>query len=261
MYLAIDIGATKTLIALFSAHGRCLSRVKYPTNPNKNLFLSELIANLSPFREKPLTSVIIAVPCSVQKIYSITPPNLPWKSFDLYTPIKNLFTCPVFLKNDADLATLYESKNKKGLCVYLTFSTGIGAGLAKNGKILPASATFEPGHLLYKWDDRTYEWEDLAAASSLKALYGRDVSKISSPAALETIAYRISVGLVDIIRTYRPAHIIIGGPLGLNFANIRPYLLDYLKSAFPGESLPHITSAKRPCESVIYGCYLYGKSH
>ena len=261
MYLAIDIGATKTLIALFSTHGRRLSRIKFLTNPNKNLFLSELKANLEQYRSKSITSVIIAVPCPVQNIYSITPPNLPWKSFDLYSPIKNLFTCPVFLKNDADLATLYESKNKKGLCVYLTFSTGIGAGLAKNGEILPASATFEPGHLSYKWDDRTYEWEDLAAASSLKSLYGRDVSKISSPAALETIAYRISIGLVDIINTYHPANIIIGGPLGLNFPSIRPYLIDYLKSALPDKKLPHITSAKRPCESVIYGCYLYGKSH
>ncbi|MBQ2660047.1 ROK family protein [Candidatus Saccharibacteria bacterium] len=260
MYLAIDIGATKTLIALFSNHGHCLKRIKFLTNKSKDLFLFELTSNLKKFQNKKLNAIVVAVPAAVQKNYTFSPKNLPWGKTDLLSSIKNLFDCKIFLLNDADLATLYESGFYSGKTIYLTISTGIGGGIAKDGAVTKESATFEPGHKKYSFNDESLDWESFASAKSLKSLFGRNLTKISRPANFETIAYRLSFGIIDIIKTFQPKTIIIGGPTGLILKKIYPFLKSYLLAS-DIKHLPKIVPARRPTESVIYGCYLYGKFH
>lgn len=260
MLIAIDIGATKTLIALFSEHGRCLKRIKFLTNKNFSSFQSELLKNLKPFEKKKISSVIVAVPAIVEKNCSFSPENLPWKNVNLLPELKSLFrNSRISVLNDADLATLFESGPYKGKTIYLTFSTGIGGGLAKDGIVLKTSATFEPGHKLYHFGDSDREWEDLASAKALKRLFRISVRKIEKSSSFETIAFRLSLGLSDIINHYHPDTIIIGGPLAHIFNHIHPYLINYLFDSV--NSLPDFKKAKRPEESVIYGCYLYGKFH
>lgn len=260
MHIAIDVGATKTLIALFSEHGRCLKRIKFLTNKNPNLFLSELTSNLQPFQKKKIHSITVAVPAIVEKDCSFSPKNLPWKNFNLVPELKNMFkNSRISVLNDADLATLFESGFYKGKVIYLTFSTGIGGGIAKDGVVQKQSASFEPGHALYHFGDSDREWEKLASAKALKSVFRTSVRKINKKSSFDAIAFRLSLGLKNIINHYHPDVIIIGGPLSLIFNNIRPYLKDYL---FPNvNSLPKLVKAKRPEESTIYGCYLYGKFH
>ncbi|MBR0479944.1 ROK family protein [Candidatus Saccharibacteria bacterium] len=50
MYLAVDIGGTKTLIALFSRRGRVIRRVKFKTAQKAEEFLKELMATLVSFQ-------------------------------------------------------------------------------------------------------------------------------------------------------------------------------------------------------------------
>ena len=260
MHIAVDIGATKTLVATFSEHGRCLKRTKFLTNKNFSRFETELLSVLSSLKINRPSSVVIAVPAVVDKDGSFSPDNLPWKNCTLLPSIKNLYKdSKIFILNDADLATLYESGPYQGKTIYLTFSTGIGGGLAKNGAILEESSSFEPGHKKYHFGDSDEEWEDIASAKTLKRIFKKDVSKITNPASFETIAFRLSLGLSDLIKTYRPNTIIIGGPVGHIFKEIYPYLENYLFPTVP--YLPDIVKAKRPETSVIYGCYLYGKFH
>lgn len=264
MYLAIDIGATKTLIALFSEHGHCLKRSKFLTNKDPKFFLSELSLNLKDFENRSINSVVVAVPAIVQKNYTFSPNNLPsWKNFSILPTIKKLFNCKIFILNDADLATLYETGPYSGRAIYLTFSTGIGGGVAENGVVTKSSATFEPGHKKYTFDDgKRIEWEDIASANAIGKLFGKQASKITKKSALDTIAYRLSIGLTDIINDFHPKTIIIGGPLGLIFKDFHPFLKTYLKSSvIDPYDFPRLVRAKRPTESVIYGCYLYGKYH
>lgn len=260
MHLAIDVGATKTLIALFSEHGRCLKRTKFLTNKNSKLFLQELISNLTPFSNKKIHSVTIAVPAVVKKDYSFIPANLPWKNINIISPLKKMFkTAKIAILNDADLATLYESGPYAGKTIYFTFSTGIGGGIAKDGVVQKTSATFEPGHKIYYFGEENKEWEKFASANALKKLLQKNVSEITKDTDLDAVAFRLSIGLSDIINHYHPNTIIIGGPVGNILKKIRPSLIDYI---FPKiNSLPKIVKAKRPEESVIYGCYLYGKFH
>ena len=251
MYLAIDIGATKTLIALFSQRGRVVRRVKFPTAQGYKTFLSDLSRHLSGFQKYPISSIVVAVPGVVQKNYTVSFGNRNWGEIDLGTPIKSLFSCPLYFENDANLAALYEGHSLAGRAVFLTFSTGIGGGVTDDGRLL-ADVTFEPGHKKYLYNGKTKEWEDIAAASAIGKHYHVDnATDLRKKGILQDIADRIYLGLPDIVEEFHPKVIILGGPMGKVFRLYSKYL-----PKIPGV---RYVRPKRPLESVIYGCYIYAR--
>lgn len=270
MYLVIDIGGTKTLIARFSRHGRCLYRDKFPTPNNLQDFLDTLFAHLELISQYNFASIAVAIPGLVQGNRPVWFGNRPWKSPAIAETIKKLFNCPIYFENDANLATIYESKFYSKLSIYLTFSTGIGGGIACRGHLASESATFEPGHQIYQWPptsiknstaSRPLEWEDIASCAALNQIYGKPVDQIRDKQSIIDIALRISIGIADIITTYQPYTIIIGGPLALLFPRLKKPLIKILSQTLsPDIKLPQFTIAKRPRESVIYGGYRFLKS-
>ena len=241
MILAIDIGGTKTLIALFSKRGRVVRRRKFKTAQGSQTFIRELTTNLSAFKKRNITGVVVAIPGVVQKNYSVSFGNRKWDNIDLIAPLKNLFDCPIWFENDANLAVLYEGFRLPGRTMFLTFSTGIGGGI--NG--------FEPGHQKFWYDGRIREWEDIASANAIENYYHVDrATDLRKKEVMEDIAKRIALGLQDVVKEYNPDNIVLGGPMGKIFRLYSQYLPDLgVKYRRP----------KRPNESVIYGCYRYAK--
>ena len=254
MYLGIDIGGTKTLIALFTKRGRIIKRKKFPTPHGSQTFLRKLVNELEPFKKYKIRSIAVAIPGAVQNNYSVRFGNRrEWGWIDVYTPIKDLFNCPIWLENDASLATLYEGYNLPGKIIFLTFSTGLGGGIVESNQILPSSKSFEPGHLLYVYNNKEKEWEDIAAASAIEKFYHVDrATNLRSKDVLKDIANRISLGIPDIVREHRPDMMILGGPMGKIFRLFEPYL--------PRDLGVKLRRPKRPTESAIYGCYIYAKT-
>lgn len=250
MYLAIDIGGTKTLIALFSKRGRVIRRFKFKTARGLKTFIEELKENLKKFRKYKIRSVVVAIPGIVQKNYSVRFGNRDWDDIDLLTPIKSLFNCPIYFENDANLGALYEAFRIPGKVIFLTFSTGIGGGIVEKNRILPESDGFEPGHKMYFYDGKVKEWEDIAASSAIENHYHVDyATNLREKEIMKDIAKRVYLGLPDIIKKYQPETIVLGGPLGKIFKLYAKYLPDDFGIKF--------RRPKRPNESVIYGCYLY----
>ena len=261
MYLAIDIGGTKTLVALFSRGGRKLKAIKFPTSQNQNRFLDELVRVLQGFAGRNIQGVAVAIPGIIEKNYSFRFGNLPWRNIDLVTPIKKLFHCPVWFENDAHLATVFEAHRRQGRTVYLTFSTGIGGGIADNGELMrDMSVKFEPGHWIYQYQGQKLEWEDIASCNAVGAVFGTVATSVRGKNNHQEIARRISLGMVDIIKTLKPNLIVVGGPMGRVFPRIKKYLRNDLRSTLGDEfALPKIVKAKKPTESVIFGCYLFAR--
>lgn len=253
MYLAVDIGGTKTLVALFSRRGRVLRRYKFKTSWQKERFLRELLNVLSKFAKFKPISVVVAIPGVVQKNYSVRLGNRDWGDFSLVDEFRQLFDCPVYFENDANLAALYESYRLPGKTVFLTFSTGIGGGIAEKGKVLPESNDFEPGHKIYSIDGKSLEWEDIAASSALEKTFHVDAATdLRGKTMMQEIARRVYLGIPDIISEYQPNNIILGGPLGKIFKLYVKYL--------PKHAGVTYRRPKRPLESVIYGCYRFAKN-
>ena len=252
MYLVIDIGGTKTLIALFSKRGRVLRRRKFKTPLGAKTFLVELLRYLEDFKKYKTEVIVVAIPGTVQKNYSVKFGNRKWDNIDILTPIKNLYTCPIFFENDANLGALYEAFRIPGRTVFLTFSTGIGGGIIEKNRILPESSEFEPGHKKYEYRGEMGEWEDIASARALENFYHVDyATKLRKKEIMKDVADRIYLGLPDIIEKYQPDTIILGGPIGKIFRLYFKYLPTNLEVKF--------RRPKRPNESVIYGGYIYAK--
>lgn len=264
MYLVIDIGGTKTLIALFNKRGRILKKVRFKTPESRREFEGMLKASLIPFSAKyssKIYQVVIAVPGWIENNIAVKFGNRPWKDFDIAACIKNLFTCPITLENDANLATVYESFFHRGLCLYLTFSTGIGGGLARSAKLARHANSVEPGHIVYSWRGQNLEWEDIASCAAIGKDYGRQATSVRGQSAYQDIADRVALGLPVLISRYHPDCIVIGGPLGMLFRRFSsPLKTDLKKTMGKKAKLPRIVAAKRPKESVIYGGYFYGQS-
>lgn len=264
MYLIIDIGGTKTLIALFNKRGRVLRKFKFKTPEKKSEFLGLLKSALVPFsmtfREK-VEQIVIAVPGEIKDNIAVKFGNRPWKNLDFAHELKNLFSSKITLKNDADLATVYESSFHKGLTLYLTFSTGIGGGLARRGVLAKNSASVEPGHTYYIYNGKSAEWEDIASCNAIGAYYGCQATSVRGKEAYSDIARRVALGLPELIQKYRPDTIVIGGPLALQFPHFKKTLSPLVKSKLPiSRKLPRFTPARRPKEAVVYGGYLFAKN-
>ena len=216
------------------------------------MFIQDLTENLSHFKRYKIKGIVVAIPGIVQKNYTVSFGNRNWKNIDLVTPIKNLFNCPIWFENDANLAALYEGYRIPGRTVFLTFSTGIGGGIVKNNRILPESYKLEPGHKKYEYLGKVREWEDIASSSALESAYHTDrATDLRGKVIMQDIANRVALGIPDIVAEYHPDTVILGGPLGKIFKLYRKYL--------PEDLGVKIRRPKRPTESVIYGEYIYAK--
>ena len=269
MYIAIDIGGTKTLLAIFSKNGRLKKRLKMKSWQEPEKWVQELGKNLSrilPLRKKSIKAVTISYPGVLENNTPKKAVNLPlWDGKKIAEDVKNLFsskkiTVPIFYKNDADLGALYECRNFSGKTLYLTFGTGIGGGIIKNGKLTSESASFEPGHLKKSYQGKRLDWEKIASSKAIRtANNDLDVRKIREKTALDDVACRFSVGLVDLIKEHGPDQIVLSGPIIEVFSDFKNTLHKLLETNLKFEP-PKIYPAKHPQESVIYGAYLYGKS-
>lgn len=269
MYIAIDIGGTKTLLALFSKNGRLKKRLKMKSWPEPEKWLSELSRNLSrilPFRKQSIRAITISYPGVLENNTPGKAINLPlWDGPKIAESVKNLFNlkginAPIYYKNDADLGALYECFDYRGKTLYLTFGTGIGGGIVRDGHLSRESADFEPGHLKKTYQGKRQDWEKIASSKAIRAANDDlDVRKISDEKALADIACRFSVGLSDLIKAHSPKQVVLSGPVIAVFPGFIMTLNKLLEESLKSD-VPPIYPAKKPQESVIYGAYLYGKS-
>lgn len=263
MYLIIDVGGTKTLLALFSAHGRIIKKYKFKTPDTKTEFLGILKSSLITFSaayESKIRQIIVAVPGVIKNNIALNFDNRYWKNLDFALELKKLFSCPITLKNDSDLATLYEAKTIKGLALFLNISTNIGGGLAKRGELTRNSNRLNPGTIRYIFEGKNREWQSIASCAAIGKKYNKEATSVRGKEAYSDIAFRIALGLPHLIQKFHPDVIIIGGPMAKQFIHIHSMLKKDVVDFLPRtKNLPRIAAAKRPLESVIYGGYLYAK--
>jgi predicted NBD/HSP70 family sugar kinase len=245
-----------------SEKGKPTKTIRFPTAHDQSHFFSTLIQEIrANFPTKDITTISIAIPGPVENDKTLWLGNLPWSNFDIVKELKNLFCVPVFLENDANLGGLGEAATLKGLSAYLTFSTGIGGGVIRDGQIDPTLSNYEPGHEKYPWGNQITEWEDFASAHAIAENYGKLTSEITNRKDWREIANRLAVGIASTIASIHPDTIIIGGPLSKKFRRYSRYLKNRLKSTLsPGLKLPKIIPAKHSDQAVIYGAYIYAKT-
>ena len=161
----IDIGGTKCAVSFIHMNGdevEFLSKEKRPTDeshPDEMVqsFVNEIAEKLNDHPDWELVSIGISCggPLDEEKGLILCPPNLPhWEHTDLFTPLKAKFgDVPIMLQNDANACALAEWQLGAGKgcrnMIFLTFGTGLGAGLILNGELYSGTNGMagEAGHI------------------------------------------------------------------------------------------------------------------
>ncbi|HLB11612.1 MAG TPA: ROK family protein [Dehalococcoidia bacterium] len=147
--IAIDMGGTRFRVAVASPSGKLAHRKGYPTRADqgRDAVISRIAhaagEAISSVPREQILGVGFAAPGPLDPRTGVitTPPNLPgWKDVPLKAILGEALGLPVYIGNDANLAALGEHRfgSGRGLghLVYLTVSTGIGAGIIVNGRLL-----------------------------------------------------------------------------------------------------------------------------
>jgi len=259
---ALDIGGTKMLAGLFDEEGRLLARKRIETQASQGvlpviaraaLLIRELAqeTGISPDR---LTGIGCSVPGPLdsERGVVIFSPNLAWRDVPLAGLLSQELDVPVRIEDDARCAALGEARRggARGAqnAVYVTISTGIGAGVILNGGIYRGShgCAGEVGHMTLDANGPPCAcgnmgcFESLASGTAIAArarqalLHGDetllarfraepalltaqqviDAANMGDAVAsriLETTAMYIGIGLAAIATTYDPEVIVLGG--------------------------------------------------
>jgi predicted NBD/HSP70 family sugar kinase len=268
-YLAIDIGATKTLLAVFSEDGKVLTEKKIATSSDYTQFIQELKKVIdTDLNQQQFSVCCCAVPGTIdfKNGVALAFGNEDWRDVPIKHDIEQLLPeSKVLLHNDAKLAALSEATLLGGnysKVLYLTISTGVGGGVIRNGKIDPDFENFEPGQMVFEFNGQRQLWEDFASGRALKARYGKLASEIEDPAVWQEYTKSLTNGFENIVAIIKPDVIVIGGGVGAHFEKFKKFLDEELsKINNPLVPIPPIIKAKRPEEAVIYGCYEFIKQN
>ena len=265
MYMGIDIGGTKTLIAALSDNGEIAASVKFATPTDYDEFHAELKRSLQELPFDDFRAGCVAAPGAIDRHHGVFKQggNLTWKNVPLQHDIEQLVHCPMLIENDANLAGLSEAMLLKQhqKVLYITLSTGIGTGFIVNQQIDPSLADMEGGQLLFQRGDRTEKWESFASGKAIFERYHQKASEIDDPKIWQTIVKDWTIGFLDLIAVTEPDVIVLGGGVGHYLPKYHDFLVAELQRyATPLTPLPPIVKAQRPDLCVIYGCYDLARS-
>lgn len=265
MYLAVDVGGTKTLVALLDAEGVIIKTQLFPTDHNYSVFATTLVKELRAMSTSGVVGVGIAIPGEVDydSGVGLVFGNLPWQNVPIAETVQQAFDLPigVVVENDAKAAGLAEARAlqpPKSNVVYITIGTGIGIAIITDNKIDPHFRRSEAGFTRFEHNGQLVIWESFASGRAITERYGKKAADIpEGDPAWTSIAEDLSVGLGNIAALLAPEVIIIGGGVGKHLpkfqSQLESALLKYKDRVVM--SLPEIRQALHPEEAVIYGCY------
>jgi len=263
MYLCIDVGGTKTLVATLDDNGAIQEKYRFETPASYDDFLNELASNVAKLSTKEFHAAGIGIPATrIDRAEGVGLQfgNLPlWKNVPILTDVEKLAHCPVVVENDAKLAGLSEAMLLKGTykkVLYVTISTGIGTALIKDCIIDTSLGDGGGKTILLEHRGKLTPWENFASGKALFERFGKQAQDITDESTWKEIVHNLAVGFIDLIAFTQPDIIVVGGSVGRYFERYESLLGQELaKYETPLNPIPPIVEAQRPEEAVLYGCY------
>lgn len=138
MKIGIDIGGTKCAVVLGNEK-EIVKRIEFPTTSCDET-LANILKTIETIGKGDSIGISCGGPLDEQKGVILSPPNLSdWDHVPIVDILKERFDVPAYLCNDANACALAEWKYGAGNgtqnMVFMTFGTGLGAGLILNGKL------------------------------------------------------------------------------------------------------------------------------
>lgn len=300
-YIAgIDIGGTKCAVSIGRMQGEdieILYKEKFPTPACPQEAVQALTDTLrrllAKHREVELAAIGISCgsPLDSKRGIIQSPPNLPgWDNIEITAPFEREFGVPAALQNDANACGLAEwlwgaGKGTENM-IFLTFGTGLGAGLILDGRLYTGTNDMagEVGHvrledegpegygkkgsfegfcsgggiarfarpLVKSWTESGKPTSLTAAAEGIETITAADIGKAAalgdelSLFILKETGRRLGKGLAMLIDILNPQRIVIGSI----FLRQQGILREPMEEVIAREALPHTAGV---CEIVAAG--------
>ncbi|MCI0512903.1 ROK family protein [candidate division KSB1 bacterium] len=158
-YIGVDIGGTKTAVVLGDRQGTVVRRQQFFTQTAAGPAdcirkICDIITEFTLKVRVQAIGVSCGGPLDPWQGIILSPPNLPgWDKIPLKQILTARFQIPTQIINDANAAALAEWQFGAGRgynnMIFLTFGTGLGAGLILNGKLYGGKTDLagEVGHI------------------------------------------------------------------------------------------------------------------
>ena len=153
--LAIDIGGTKTAAALINEDDAFLEHTTWPSPPTAAQAMERITTTAAPLaREASACGVSFGGPFDFARQICIRSMHTDgWDDLPLSQELEQTLGIPVITDNDANVAAFGEYQlqppTNRDPMLYVTISTGVGAGVIANGQVLRGAHSLagELGHL------------------------------------------------------------------------------------------------------------------
>jgi glucokinase len=289
VYAGIDLGGTKILAVVLNEQGAVVNQAETATQAQEGseAVISKIIGLLRDClsSSQQLESIGVATAGTLNARDGIVAyaSNLGWSDVPLGKRLEEAFGVPVSLENDANAAAYGEWAVGAGKgtqhCVYVTVSTGIGAGIVSSGRLIRGrdNSAGELGHITVNMNgprclcgnvgclelyasgtaigrraaELAAAYPAKASALLAKAAGGAMTSRHAAEAAAEGDELALQAlgeagsalgnGLVSIIHVMNPEVIVIGG----GAAGIGAPLLEPMKEALADRGISSMTTGVR----------------
>ncbi len=273
MYIGIDIGGTKCALTLGDDSGNIKEKISFKTT-NVKESLENIIASVNKLGSCSAIGISCGGPLDSKNGIIMSPPNLPgWDNIPIVSLIEKEFGVPCGIQNDANACALAEYKYGAGRgyqnIIFLTFGTGLGAGLILNGKLYSGTNDMagEVGHVRlepygpvgygkagsfegfcsgggiaqigkYKAMEQLQLGKSVGYCANKDELDNITAKRIAEHAkngdalskeVFEVCAYHLGMGISSLIDILNPELVILGSIYGRCVDMLEPVLMDVLK--------------------------------
>jgi predicted NBD/HSP70 family sugar kinase len=237
----VDIGGTKCLASVTGAGGLPGTPLVRPTPMagDPGSFLAEMLEGVR--AGSALEAIAVATPGPFDRARAtlLNPPGLSkaWHGLDLRAALGGHFGCPVFAENDANCAALAEARFGAGrgfpTVAYYTVSTGIGAGVVRDGELVIARHDTEAGHQVL-WPAHLGGppchcgghgcLEALASGNAIRKRFGVPPEELDDPSAWGEIGRWLGLAVVNTVALLDCDVVVFGGGVVNAWAKFEPAL-------------------------------------
>lgn len=159
--ICLDIGGTKVLGVIFNEKNEIIYKLKKRTKENGDdatnieLVIINVVKEMlkeSGLKKSDINAISAGAPGVVDSAAGVVlfSPNLPWRNYDIRTPIEKYFNAKFFIGNDVNVGVLGEYKYGAAQgyknVVGIFPGTGMGGGMIINGELFTGTG-FKAGEL------------------------------------------------------------------------------------------------------------------
>ena len=229
LFIGLDIGGTKIMVASANREGNILQRERRDTSTSLETDLANInsmIAEVASGEEIQSIGAAVGGPLDWEQGI-VSPLHQPaWRDVPLKALMEARWNCPFYVDVDTNVAALGEYRWGDTIAerfLYLTLSTGMGGGFLVEGKIYRGQGGAHPevGHqsIPFRCSNPAAVQcecgapdclEALVSGNGIRRIYGKPAESLN-PWEWEEVAYNLGQGLRNMAALYAPNVIRIGG--------------------------------------------------